>query len=201
MLILTSTELLEDFRNEENTLIMPYSGQPKTLFQYLDTLESSDRFEKVILHSQDPIVIFKDLKKLLIRINAAGGVIENNEGKFLLIFRRSFWDLPKGKLDKDELFENAALRECEEETGLKNLQLKYKICHTYHFFRDKNNTRALKKTKWYFMRITDDQVLIPQLEEDIELAEWIDPLEAILLKPIYKNILLVLNQLISIKSK
>jgi len=35
-------------------------------------------------------------------ITAAGGLVQNNEGAFLLMFRRGFWDLPKGKLDPNE---------------------------------------------------------------------------------------------------
>ena len=40
-----------------------------------------------------------------------------------MIFRRGKWDLPKGKLDKGEKIEDCAVREVEEETGLKNVKL------------------------------------------------------------------------------
>ena len=40
-----------------------------------------------------------------------------------MIFRRNKWDLPKGKLDKGETIEQCALREVEEETGLRNITL------------------------------------------------------------------------------
>ena len=57
-------------------------------------------------------------------MRAAGGVIVriNAEGhvEFAVCHRpeRSDWSFPKGKLDGDETFEQAALREVEEETGL-----------------------------------------------------------------------------------
>jgi 8-oxo-dGTP diphosphatase len=54
------------------------------------------------------------------RIEAAGGVVER-DGQVLLVHRprHDDWTLPKGKLDAGESFEDAALREVEEETGLR----------------------------------------------------------------------------------
>lgn len=51
-------------------------------------------------------------------VNAAGGVVVR-DGKVLLVHRPRYddWTLPKGKLDPGEAFEDAALREVEEETG------------------------------------------------------------------------------------
>ena len=54
---------------------------------------------------------------------AAGGVVWRGEGEQLeivLVHRPRYddWSLPKGKLDEGEGFEEAALREVEEETGL-----------------------------------------------------------------------------------
>jgi 8-oxo-dGTP diphosphatase len=54
------------------------------------------------------------------RVEAAGGVIVR-DGRVLLVHRPRYddWSLPKGKLDTGESFEEAALREVEEETGLR----------------------------------------------------------------------------------
>ena len=54
------------------------------------------------------------------RIHAAGGVVVR-DGKVLLVHRPRYddWTLPKGKLDDGESFEDAALREVEEETGVR----------------------------------------------------------------------------------
>ena len=43
------------------------------------------------------------------------------DGRVLLVHRPRYddWTLPKGKLDPGESFEDAALREVEEETGLR----------------------------------------------------------------------------------
>jgi 8-oxo-dGTP pyrophosphatase MutT (NUDIX family) len=53
-------------------------------------------------------------------VRAAGGVIER-DGSVLLVHRPRYddWSFPKGKLEGDETWEQAALREVEEETGLR----------------------------------------------------------------------------------
>ena len=56
-------------------------------------------------------------------VNAAGGVVWRGEGGGLEVCvvhrpRYDDWSLPKGKVDPGETFEQAALREVEEETGL-----------------------------------------------------------------------------------
>jgi 8-oxo-dGTP diphosphatase len=55
------------------------------------------------------------------RIEAAGGVVVADDGQVLLVHRPRYddWTLPKGKLDRGETFEEAALREVREETGLR----------------------------------------------------------------------------------
>ena len=52
-------------------------------------------------------------------IIAAGGLVFNEDGDLLMIFRRGRWDLPKGKLDDGEQIEDCAVREVKEETGLR----------------------------------------------------------------------------------
>ena len=44
-------------------------------------------------------------------INAAGGLVENGNGEYLMIKRKGYWDLPKGKIEKGENDEDGALRE------------------------------------------------------------------------------------------
>jgi 8-oxo-dGTP diphosphatase len=53
-------------------------------------------------------------------LRAAGGVVLNDAGEIALIYRPKYedWTLPKGKLEPGESWEDAALREVEEETGL-----------------------------------------------------------------------------------
>jgi 8-oxo-dGTP diphosphatase len=54
------------------------------------------------------------------KVRAAGGVV-TRDGRVALVHRPKYddWTFPKGKLDPHEDFEQAALREVEEETGLR----------------------------------------------------------------------------------
>jgi 8-oxo-dGTP pyrophosphatase MutT (NUDIX family) len=70
-------------------------------------------------------------------IIAGGGIVTNELGELLMIFRRGKWDLPKGKLDEGESIEDCAIREVEEETGVKNLKLGAKLLVTEHEYFDK----------------------------------------------------------------
>jgi 8-oxo-dGTP pyrophosphatase MutT (NUDIX family) len=107
-------------------------------------------------------------------ITAAGGLVQNNEGAFLLIFRRGFWDLPKGKLDVGESIPDCAVREVREETGLQSLELGPFICTTTHpYFDTWLNKDVVKQTHWFSMLSLANDILVPQTEEDIEKIEWV----------------------------
>lgn len=109
-------------------------------------------------------------------IDAAGGLVSNSRGEYLFIFRRGFWDLPKGKMEPDETPEGCALREVEEECGIHGLRLGEFICHTYHTYTHKD-TEVLKRTWWYQMSYSGNDPLKVQTEEDIEEARWVAPHE------------------------
>ena len=108
-------------------------------------------------------------------IEASGGVVRNEENKMLWIYRLGKWDLPKGKLEKNESFKVAAIREVEEECNVQ-AKLEFKLCTTYHTYTHKNQ-RVLKRTKWYMMHTNQRHKLIPQKEENIEKVEWFNPSE------------------------
>ena len=103
-------------------------------------------------------------------LRAAGGVVLKNN-QWLLMFRRKKWDLPKGKLDRSESSRKAAVREIEEETGVK-AKIQGRICTTWHTYATQNS-RILKRTKWYVLECQDDSAMKPQAEEDIERLEWL----------------------------
>ena len=103
-------------------------------------------------------------------VKAAGGIVQNEFGQILMMYRLKTWDLPKGKLDKGESSKVAAIREVEEECGVK-AKLGEKICTTFHTYTYKNEA-ILKQTKWYSMNLIDDSKMKPQVEENIEKLEW-----------------------------
>ena len=107
-------------------------------------------------------------------VKAAGGLVKKND-QILMIHRLGKWDLPKGKLNKNERSKLCALREVEEECNIK-VELTGKLCTTWHTYT-RNNKRLLKRTKWYKMRCIDDSKMAPQTEEDIEEVKWMDKSE------------------------
>lgn len=117
----------------------------------------------------------EELKKAFFKkfdlVPAAGAVVLNEKKEVLLIFRRGKWDLPKGKLDKNEKPETCALRETEEETGLRNLKLSSFLTITYHTYHEGARFK-LKETNWFIVKSEGKQELTPQSEEDIEKVIW-----------------------------
>lgn len=105
------------------------------------------------------------------KIIAAGGLVTNDNGDLLMIFRRDKWDLPKGKLDEGESIAACAVREVEEETGLKQVILGDSLGITLHTYVE-DGVEVQKETHWYKMQAPGIQTLVPQYEEDITKIEW-----------------------------
>ena len=127
-------------------------------------------------------------------IEAAGGLVRNlKTDHFLFIFRNKKWDLPKGRINKNEHVKDAAIREVEEETGVENLSITKPINTTYHIFK-RNGKYRLKKTFWYLMETHYDGELTPEIKEGIEKAIWIDKKLIVSLRSeMYQNINLVIS--------
>ena len=114
--------------------------------------------------------MFDFLKVSFLYIEAAGGFIERDK-RFLFIHRLGKWDLPKGKLEKKETIENAAIRECEEECAIKNLKIVKQLASTFHIYPFKTGY-VLKQTYWFYMKTNYAEKLKPQTEENIDEVKW-----------------------------
>ncbi|MFT6866466.1 MAG: 8-oxo-dGTP pyrophosphatase MutT (NUDIX family) [Cyclobacteriaceae bacterium] len=125
--------------------------------------------DSITFTSPEKESLIKYIKTKFKVIEAAGGVVDN-QNKTLLIYRKGRWDLPKGKIEKGEKKRICALREVEEETGVK-AEIVTKICTTWHTYVT-NRKYILKKTHWYWMNCLDDSNLSPQEEENIKEAKW-----------------------------
>lgn len=123
---------------------------------------------------------FDELKKVFFKkftfIRAAGGLVTNEQGEVLLIYRKGKWDLPKGKQDKGEKPDECAVREVEEETGLRNVKIEGALQPTYHTYRE-GARYILKESMWFKMKVTGEQKLVPQIEEDIHEIKWVKKIE------------------------
>lgn len=130
--------------------------------------------DSVTIVVNDPKSSSHYLKKRFSVVKAAGGLVEKGD-TVLLIHRLGKWDLPKGKLEKGESPPEGALREVEEECGVK-VKLNGKIGSTWHTYM-RNGKHTLKKTYWYRMKLVDDSEIKPQVEENIEEVRFMTPPE------------------------
>ena len=155
----------------KDAIVLPLASSSfKTILQSVERSGSNEIF----LIDNDLSLLINIFKTKLPLVQAAGGLVRNKKGKMLFIFRKNKWDLPKGKVDKGETFENGAMREVEEETGVKKLKLISFAGMTYHVFK-RNNQYRLKETYWFYMTTNFSGKLKPQMQEDITKAEWKGP--------------------------
>ncbi len=172
-LFLIDQQVLPNWRTADaDNLVARYAGKPKFLLTYIDMLEKSQRFKSVTLYADNFDQLKADFDGHFTIIEAAGGLVLNPMGQVLFIFRRNSWDLPKGKIDEGESIEEAAVREVQEETGLKEVTILRPLPTTFHIYREKKK-RILKRTYWFEMK-TDQIKLTPQTEEEIDQAVWMD---------------------------
>ena len=164
---------------EKELVIQPFLEQRSMRVLLENVLFNDANDSDCVVFGKDPEKMLQDTLGLFICLEAAGGVVENADGQVLLIFRRGSWDLPKGKVDPGETLEQTALREVEEETGLKRLKLikpvlfpAYNNKATYHSYLI-DGKPAMKIAYWYEMQTDFDGELVPQTEEDIEEARWV----------------------------
>ncbi|MBL4710742.1 MAG: NUDIX domain-containing protein [Flavobacteriales bacterium] len=129
---------------------------------------------QIYLNVKDVTLFWAFFQKQYKCIEAAGGLVRNSDDQVLFIYRLGKWDLPKGKMEKGETPEQSAVREVEEECGISNLNLGKKLPDTYHIYYHKEQY-VLKRTYWFEMGYAGNEELVPQQEEAIEKAIWVDP--------------------------
>jgi len=129
-------------------------------------------------------------------IEAAGGLVTDTKGRYLVIKRRGIWDLPKGKLNKGETIPQAALREVSEECGIKQLEIVERMMSTWHCYW-MDGQPVLKRTSWFEMVTPGDEKLIPQRDEDITEVKWVSRQE---MAEISKNTYMTIIDLLKYKN-
>ena len=127
-LILTNE--IQEFSDTEPFIFIKYSSAR----QILKALKSTKN-SKVYLYHKNIDKLWKTFLKQFPVIEAAGGLVERTDNKFLFIFRNDKWDLPKGGVEKNELIIEAAKREVMEETGVGDLIVQNQLSVPYHIFK------------------------------------------------------------------
>jgi 8-oxo-dGTP pyrophosphatase MutT (NUDIX family) len=94
-------------------------------------------------------------------VEAAGGVVVR-DGQVALVHRPRYddWTLPKGKLDPGESFEDAAVREVEEETGLRGRLVRELPASEYQV------RGRPKVVRYWLMHVEHDGPFVPNDETD-----------------------------------
>ena len=134
-----------------------------------------ESYNKAAVVTPDPGAAFGAFAAEFALIEAAGGVVVNDCGQWLMIRRNGRWDLPKGRLECGERIEECAAREIEEETGVRAGVVR-PLCDTLHaYYFPKTERWELKRTHWYELHTASCDRLVPQLEEGIERASWCTP--------------------------
>jgi 8-oxo-dGTP diphosphatase len=104
-------------------------------------------------------------------VRAAGGVVVR-DGLVALVHRPRYddWTLPKGKLDNGESFEEAALREVEEETGLR-ARLVRELPSVNYEVRGRP-----KVVRYWLMEVESDEGFA--VNDEVDEVRWVEPAEA-----------------------
>jgi 8-oxo-dGTP diphosphatase len=104
-------------------------------------------------------------------VKAAGGVVVR-DGRIAVVHRPRYddWSLPKGKLDPGETFEDCALREVWEETGLRCTLLDELSSTSYTDRKGRS-----KLVRYWRMEATGGDF---EPSEEVDELRWLAPAEA-----------------------
>ncbi|MDB4015922.1 NUDIX domain-containing protein [Flavobacteriaceae bacterium] len=164
--IFLTTELVP--QTDRNPLMFIKFSSPENIVKAL----KSKKTECLYLYHQKEDKLWMHFLRHFPIVEAAGGLVRHQDGRFLFIYRNEKWDLPKGRIEKNEPIRIAAVREVEEETGVDGLEIVKPLIETLHVF-NRNGKYKLKKTFWFEMKTASTITLTPQLNEGIEQAVWV----------------------------
>ncbi len=107
------------------------------------------------------------------RVHSAGGIVIKNESILMLRKTNGDWVLPKGRIEIDETFQEAAIREVQEETGILAKILSFIGDINYQYKNIWHNNELIDKyVTWYLMSEIEGD-LIPLKEEGFIEARYI----------------------------
>ncbi|MBI2630092.1 NUDIX domain-containing protein [Candidatus Pacearchaeota archaeon] len=99
--------------------------------------------------------------------------VNNSRIKFLLLKYPNYWGFPKGMIEKDESSEQAAKRELEEETGIKEIKIIPGFRHEQEWFFQLNNERVKKKAVFFLAETTKEEAKNTRISWEHEDFAWL----------------------------
>lgn len=142
------------------------------LKELIDFYWNLKRIDTLFIFHHDLDELQERFKSCFQVVEAAGGLVQNSEGQYLIMKRRGKWDLPKGKVNQDETIPEAAIREVTEECGITGLEITTRLISTYHCYYFEEQS-ILKRTSWFDMVYRGSENPVPQRDEDITEIRWI----------------------------
>ncbi len=167
-IILSTKKSIEDYK----MIPIKEADFPTIIRDILSKENAGEEVKYHLYHKKEDRLIEHLYNKLPVII-AGGGKVYNKNKEILFIRRNGKWDLPKGKAEKNEDMETAAIREVEEETGVSGLEITKFLYRSYHVFKRSGEFR-LKVTYWFEMKTEYEGELIPQKDEGITKVKWKD---------------------------
>jgi ADP-ribose pyrophosphatase YjhB (NUDIX family) len=144
---------------------------------------------QLYIYSESLNELYQNFKSCFKYIEAAGGLVKNHMDKILVINRFDKWDLPKGKVEQGETYQEAAVREVTEECGISKPFIIKQMPSTFHTY-ETDGKQYLKRTYWFEMIYKGNEELVPKKEEGITEARWINRYEVDkILKKTYSSLI------------
>ena len=160
--------LTSSFQNEETFSVQLFK---RTVVDEVIYRLKNENIEGIVLHCDNLEQDWENFKNNFKVVVAGGGLVTNENQDILFIYRNDKWDLPKGRIEEGESIDTTAIREVEEECGIKDLQIKQKLITTWHIYYQ--NQYCLKETQWCLMDSNYKGELKPQVEEGITAVKFI----------------------------
>ncbi len=143
------------------------------LSEQISAFLSDQAIECLYIYSEDIEGLWNIFTEQFHFLEASGGIVTDSSKRALLIRRYNRWDAPKGHFEPGETPELCARREINEECGIECGNTLAELSPTYHIYKFKEEY-YIKKTYWFLFDYSGNGNTIPQQEEGITQADWIE---------------------------
>src|SRR5262245_63398957 len=115
-----------------------------------------------------------------VKVAAGGVVVDAVHNKYLIVHRPRYddWSFPKGGVNPGEEIKDGALREVEEETGLK-CHILQPLSPTRYTYRTKSGNRKPKVVYYFLMEVVSGQIAVTG--DEVDRVLWADEAQLVAL--------------------